>query len=266
MSQVEESIEVNVPVSAAYNQWTQFESFPRFMEGVERIEQRTQTLTHWKTKIAGVEREFDAEMRPQALQAVHRSPRHRDRQLARHRLTRTLPNAAPRGRAAEGRCGCPVGPAVRQPAAGCRHPPEQDEGGAVALPSVRLQQLKHLLVGAAAGVADLDGQVEVAEGRASGRQGYVAAFLRRRSTRRCRERVGGGSSPPAKSCLRLLPGAGRRSRRAGSRLLRPGATPGSAPSARRRPTADPHPPGTGPGVSPRNGSAGAAWCSGRCRW
>ncbi|MFE3370060.1 SRPBCC family protein [Streptomyces sp. NPDC059173] len=65
MSQVEESIEVSVPVSAAYNQWTQFESFPQFMEGVEHIEQRTQTLTHWKTKIAGVEREFDAEITEQ---------------------------------------------------------------------------------------------------------------------------------------------------------------------------------------------------------
>lgn len=65
MSQVEESIEVSVPVSAAYNQWTQFESFPQFMEGVERIEQRTQTLTHWRTKIAGVEREFDAEITEQ---------------------------------------------------------------------------------------------------------------------------------------------------------------------------------------------------------
>ncbi|MFJ1958813.1 SRPBCC family protein [Streptomyces microflavus] len=65
MSQVAESIEVSVPVSAAYNQWTQFESFPQFMEGVERIEQRTQTLTHWKTKIAGVEREFDAQITEQ---------------------------------------------------------------------------------------------------------------------------------------------------------------------------------------------------------
>ncbi|MEU0382235.1 SRPBCC family protein [Streptomyces cyaneofuscatus] len=65
MSKVEESIEVSVPVSAAYNQWTQFESFPQFMEGVERIEQRTQTQTHWKTKIAGVEREFDAEITEQ---------------------------------------------------------------------------------------------------------------------------------------------------------------------------------------------------------
>ncbi|TWV53606.1 SRPBCC family protein [Streptomyces misionensis] len=65
MSQVEESIEVNVPVRAAYNQWTQFEEFPRFMGGVERIEQRTDTLTHWKTKIDGVEREFDAEITEQ---------------------------------------------------------------------------------------------------------------------------------------------------------------------------------------------------------
>ncbi|MCS0634985.1 SRPBCC family protein [Streptomyces sp. LP05-1] len=65
MSQVEESIEVKAPVRAVYNQWTQFEDFPRFMDGVERIEQRTETLTHWKTKIAGVEREFDAEITEQ---------------------------------------------------------------------------------------------------------------------------------------------------------------------------------------------------------
>ncbi|MEU7426351.1 MULTISPECIES: SRPBCC family protein [unclassified Streptomyces] len=65
MSQVEESIEVDVPVRTAYNQWTQFEDFPKFMDGVERIEQRTDRLTHWKTKIGGVEREFDAEITEQ---------------------------------------------------------------------------------------------------------------------------------------------------------------------------------------------------------
>ncbi|WP_225812855.1 SRPBCC family protein [Streptomyces spinosus] len=65
MSQVEESIEVDVPVSAAYNQWTQFEDFPQFMDGVERIEQRGDTLTHWVTKIGGVMREFDAEITEQ---------------------------------------------------------------------------------------------------------------------------------------------------------------------------------------------------------
>ncbi|WP_448700713.1 SRPBCC family protein, partial [Streptomyces avidinii] len=65
MSQVKESIEVDVPVTTAYNQWTQFESFPEFMDGVQRIEQRTDTLTHWVTKIAGVEREFDAEITEQ---------------------------------------------------------------------------------------------------------------------------------------------------------------------------------------------------------
>ncbi|CAL9357045.1 hypothetical protein SUDANB176_00595 [Streptomyces sp. enrichment culture] len=65
MSQVEESIEVDVPVRTAYNQWTQFESFPEFMDGVERIEQRSDTLTHWVTKVGGVEREFDAEITEQ---------------------------------------------------------------------------------------------------------------------------------------------------------------------------------------------------------
>ncbi|MER7398817.1 SRPBCC family protein [Streptomyces sp. NPDC000151] len=65
MSKIEESVEVAVPVPVAYNQWTQFEEFPRFMDGVERIEQRTPTLTHWVTKVGGVTREFDAEITEQ---------------------------------------------------------------------------------------------------------------------------------------------------------------------------------------------------------
>ena len=65
MSHVEESITVDVPIRTAYNQWTQFEEFPNFMEGVERIEQRTPTLTHWVTKISGQQREFDAQITEQ---------------------------------------------------------------------------------------------------------------------------------------------------------------------------------------------------------
>ncbi|KPI20618.1 cyclase/dehydrase [Actinobacteria bacterium OV450] len=65
MSQVVESVEVDVPVRTAYNQWTQFESFPHFMEGVERIEQRTDTMTHWVAKIGGVTKEFEAEVTEQ---------------------------------------------------------------------------------------------------------------------------------------------------------------------------------------------------------
>ena len=60
MAQVIESVDVDVPVSAAYNQWTQFESFPRFLSFVEKIDQIDDTHTHWKVKIAGAEREFDA--------------------------------------------------------------------------------------------------------------------------------------------------------------------------------------------------------------
>jgi uncharacterized membrane protein len=62
MSTIEKSIDVQVPVHTAYNQWTQFESFPNFMEGVEEVRQITDTRTHWKTKIAGASREFDAEI------------------------------------------------------------------------------------------------------------------------------------------------------------------------------------------------------------
>ena len=60
MASITESVDVDVDVATAYNQWTQFESFPQFMEGVERIDQTSDTMTHWVTKVAGVEREFDA--------------------------------------------------------------------------------------------------------------------------------------------------------------------------------------------------------------
>lgn len=60
MPTVEQSIDVNVPVSTAYDQWTQFESFPEFMGGVEQVDQLSDDLTHWRTSIGGVEREFDA--------------------------------------------------------------------------------------------------------------------------------------------------------------------------------------------------------------
>jgi uncharacterized membrane protein len=46
MKTIEESIEVQVPVSTAYNQWTQFESFPQFMDGIERVEQKDDTHLH----------------------------------------------------------------------------------------------------------------------------------------------------------------------------------------------------------------------------
>ncbi len=60
MSNVQKSIDVNVPVSTAYNQWTQFEEFPRFMEGVKSVRQLDDKRLHWKTQIAGKEEDFDA--------------------------------------------------------------------------------------------------------------------------------------------------------------------------------------------------------------
>jgi uncharacterized membrane protein len=65
MSTIEESIEVEVPVRTAYNQWTQFEEFPQFMEGVEAVTQRDDTHLHWVAEIAGVRREWDAEVTEQ---------------------------------------------------------------------------------------------------------------------------------------------------------------------------------------------------------
>jgi len=60
MASYEHSIDVNVPVRTAYNQWTQFEEFPRFMEGVEYVQQVTDTKLRWKAEIAGKEQEWDA--------------------------------------------------------------------------------------------------------------------------------------------------------------------------------------------------------------
>ncbi|MEU5323272.1 SRPBCC family protein [Streptomyces sp. NPDC021056] len=62
MSTVKESVDVEVPVRAAYNQWTQFEEFPQFMEGVEEVRQLDDKHNHWTTKIGGVRREFDTEI------------------------------------------------------------------------------------------------------------------------------------------------------------------------------------------------------------
>jgi uncharacterized membrane protein len=65
MSKVEESIEVEVPVSTAYNQWTQFEDFPKFMEGVKEVRQVDDTHLHWCATVAGGDREWDAEITEQ---------------------------------------------------------------------------------------------------------------------------------------------------------------------------------------------------------
>jgi uncharacterized membrane protein len=62
MSQILETVDVDVPVTTAYNQWTQFESFPQFMDGVDEVAQVSDTMTHWKISIGGVKREFDAEI------------------------------------------------------------------------------------------------------------------------------------------------------------------------------------------------------------
>ena len=65
MASVVESIDVTVPVSTAYNQWTQFEEFPRFMEGVKSVTQIDDTHLHWVAEIAGKEKEWDAEITEQ---------------------------------------------------------------------------------------------------------------------------------------------------------------------------------------------------------
>jgi uncharacterized membrane protein len=66
MSKILESIDVDVPVRVAYDQWTQFEEFPRFMEGVKQVEQLTDTMLRWTASIAGVEKTWQAEITEQS--------------------------------------------------------------------------------------------------------------------------------------------------------------------------------------------------------
>ena len=65
MSYIEKSIQINVPMKAAYNQWTQFEEFPRFMEGVKEVRQLDDTHLYWKAEIGGHEKEWNAEITEQ---------------------------------------------------------------------------------------------------------------------------------------------------------------------------------------------------------
>jgi uncharacterized membrane protein len=65
MSVVEKAIELNVPVRTAYNQWTQFEEFLRFMEGVKQVKQLDDTHLHWKAEVGGKEKEWEAEVTEQ---------------------------------------------------------------------------------------------------------------------------------------------------------------------------------------------------------
>ena len=65
MSTIEQSVEVCVPLSTAYNQWTQFEEFPRFMEGIEEVRQLDDTHLHWVADFGGRRHEWDAQVTEQ---------------------------------------------------------------------------------------------------------------------------------------------------------------------------------------------------------
>ena len=65
MSRIVESIDVDVPVRIAYDQWTQFEAFPRFMDGVKRVRQLDDTTLEWTAEINGVERSWRADIAEQ---------------------------------------------------------------------------------------------------------------------------------------------------------------------------------------------------------
>jgi len=65
MPKIEDSIEVQAPVRKAYNQWTQFEEFPKFMEGIQSVQQLDDTHVHWVAEIRGESREWTTEITDQ---------------------------------------------------------------------------------------------------------------------------------------------------------------------------------------------------------
>lgn len=70
MAHIEKSIEVNAPLRAVYNQWTQFEAFPRFMEGVKEVQQIDDTHLHWHAEIGGKDKEWDAVITEQVPDSI----------------------------------------------------------------------------------------------------------------------------------------------------------------------------------------------------
>jgi len=65
MASLHQSIEIDVPVQTAYNQWTQFEDFPSFMENIEEVQQLDDQHLHWRASIGGAEREWETEITEQ---------------------------------------------------------------------------------------------------------------------------------------------------------------------------------------------------------
>jgi uncharacterized membrane protein len=70
MTTVEKTIQVDVPVQTAYNQWTQFEQFPRFMQGVKTVAQTDDTHLHWVARVGGERKEWDAHITQQVPDRV----------------------------------------------------------------------------------------------------------------------------------------------------------------------------------------------------
>ena len=70
MEKIQKSIEVDRPIRSVYNQWTQFEEFPRFMEGVKQVKQLDDKRLHWLAEIGGKEKEWTAKKSPTRFRII----------------------------------------------------------------------------------------------------------------------------------------------------------------------------------------------------
>ena len=87
MSKIEQSVDVNVPVREAYNQWTQFEEFPEFMKGVESVKQTDDTHLHWVARDRRCPQGMGCRDHPAGAGPAHRLEVHHGRRQRRIRST-----------------------------------------------------------------------------------------------------------------------------------------------------------------------------------
>lgn len=216
MERIEKSFDVEAPLRTVYNQWTQFEDWPQFMDGIEEVRQIDDTHLHWRASVAGKEKEWNAEITEQVP----------DR-LIRWRSTSGAPNNG------EVRFE-PVGPDASRVTLLMEYEPEtavEKAGDALGVLSRKVEKTLH----------DFKEFIEERGRETGGWRGEV------HGGRKTSDSGMGSQSPNTSGGSGMMPGSAGAGGRPGGGTTMPGGTGGSPDPATIRPG------GGGPGES---GSAG----------